>query len=675
MRRNATISVIIPALNEERSIGNVLRDIPEWVDEIIVADNGSTDATRDAAESAGAKVVTENRKGYGSACLKGMANLSGPDIVVFLDADYSDHPDQMDRLVDPIIDNAADLVIGSRALGQAERGALSIQARFGNWLACRLMRLFWSVRFTDLGPFRAVRYATLRRLGMRDPDYGWTVEMQLKAVRQGVRVAERPVDYRRRIGRSKVSGTVRGVIGAGYKILSTIVLTAIAPRLIGADQEQAVERLIVFTRYPKPGAAKTRLASALGDEGAAAVHKAMTEYVVDTAIQSSQRHGISVEVRYAGADVEAMRRWLGDHIFIKDQGGGGLGERLVRAFKGAFQEGMERAIVIGSDCPSVTPSILQQAFNALDDHDVVVGPATDGGYYLIGMTSGASIRALPRLFQGPKWGTETVFDETLTIAAELEVSVYRLEPLSDVDRPEDLPLWGAIEEQAGPAISVIIPALNEESYLADTLASVKGRHNVELIVVDGASQDGTAALASRWGATVVRTAPNRATQMNAGAAHSTGELLLFLHADTRLPAGFGKLIRDTLDDPAIAVGAFQFKTDHTGRTLRFFERVAAVRGRFLRMPYGDQAFFMRRETFHQLGGFEEISIMEDFEFIRRARKLGRIEIVSAPATTSARRWKRLGPWRTWLRNQWAIAAYYAGISPERIARAYRKREK
>ena len=224
MRHNKKIAVIIPALNEQESIGQVLTDIPKWVDDIIVVDNGSRDGTPDIARTAGARVFREDQRGYGGSCLKGMANLKNPDIVVFLDGDYSDHPNEMDRLVDPLIEDNYDFVIGSRTLGQAEQGALAPQAKFGNWLACQLMYLFWKTRFTDLGPFRAIKYQKLLDLNMQDQNFGWTVEMQIKAVRQNLKTTERPVSYRRRIGKSKVTGTLRGVIGAGYKILATIFI-------------------------------------------------------------------------------------------------------------------------------------------------------------------------------------------------------------------------------------------------------------------------------------------------------------------------------------------------------------------------------------------------------------------------------------------------------------------
>lgn len=227
MSDDGPIDVIIPAFNEEAAIGKVLADLPgALVRHIIVVDNNSTDRTARVAATAGATVVTALRRGYGSACLAGIASLArlehAPHIVVFLDADYSDHPDELPRLVEPLRRNEADLVVGSRVLGRREPGALMPQARFGNWLSTRLIRALYGVRMTDLGPFRAILWNRLVGLEMSDPDFGWTVEMQVKVAREGLVYREVPVSYRRRIGTSKISGTVSGSLRAGWKILYTI---------------------------------------------------------------------------------------------------------------------------------------------------------------------------------------------------------------------------------------------------------------------------------------------------------------------------------------------------------------------------------------------------------------------------------------------------------------------
>ncbi|MFK7814082.1 MAG: glycosyltransferase family 2 protein [Maribacter sp.] len=220
------IKVIIPAFNEADSIAAVINDIPNTVDEIIVVNNNSTDKTVKNAETAGATVLTENRKGYGYACLKGMDYIAKqsnpPDIIVFIDGDYSDYPEELTKIVNPILNDGYDFVIGSRVKRLREEGSMTPQQIFGNWLATFLMKLFFRATFTDLGPFRAIRYDKLLELSMEDKTYGWTVEMQLKALKKKLSYTEIPVRYKKRIGISKVSGTVKGSIFAGIKILGWI---------------------------------------------------------------------------------------------------------------------------------------------------------------------------------------------------------------------------------------------------------------------------------------------------------------------------------------------------------------------------------------------------------------------------------------------------------------------
>ena len=217
------ISVIIPAYNEESSIGLVLDALPqEKIHEIIVVDNCSTDATARVAQEHGARVVKEPRKGYGSACLKGIDELDDPDIVVFIDGDFSDFPEEIVLLIGPIETGEKDFVLGSRMIFPKSQLALLPQARYGNRLAILLIKLFFKYEFTDLGPFRAIRYSSLISLGMQDRDFGWTVEMQIKAVRNGLRIHEVPVNYRKRVGISKITGTLSGTIRAGTKIIYTI---------------------------------------------------------------------------------------------------------------------------------------------------------------------------------------------------------------------------------------------------------------------------------------------------------------------------------------------------------------------------------------------------------------------------------------------------------------------
>ena len=216
-------SVIIPAFNEETSIGLVLDNLPqEKLKEIIVVNNGSTDKTACVAKKHGARVVDETLRGYGAACLKGISKLDDPEIVVFIDGDFSDFPEEIESLVKPIVENRADFVLGSRMIFPESRAALLPQARYGNLLAVFLMKLFFRCQFTDLGPFRAIRYQSLKEISMTDKNFGWTVEMQIKVVKHGLRIMEIPVHYRKRIGVSKITGTISGTFKAGTKIIFTI---------------------------------------------------------------------------------------------------------------------------------------------------------------------------------------------------------------------------------------------------------------------------------------------------------------------------------------------------------------------------------------------------------------------------------------------------------------------
>jgi len=224
------VDVVIPALDEEAALPAVLAEVPHFVRRVVVADNGSTDRTAEVARRAGAEVVHQPERGYGAACLAALCHIAAdpPQIVVFLDGDHSDYPAEMDRLLTPIGTGEADLVIGSRA-SLAQRGALTVQQRVGNWIACRALSVLYSARYTDLGPFRAITWTALSQLQMADRDYGWTVEMQIKAARCGLRHREVEVSYRPRIGESKVSGTLRGTLGASHKILSLLGRHALSP--------------------------------------------------------------------------------------------------------------------------------------------------------------------------------------------------------------------------------------------------------------------------------------------------------------------------------------------------------------------------------------------------------------------------------------------------------------
>ncbi len=294
--------------------------------------------------------------------------------------------------------------------------------------------------------------------------------------------------------------------------------------------------------------------------------------------------------------------------------------------------------------------------------------ATDGGYYLIGLR-----QPVPGLFHAIAWGGEQVLQSTLDRAAGLSRTVSLLEPLSDVDRPEDLPVWCRVRQADSstiPAISVIVPTLDEARYLPRALSNAVSVSGVEVIVADGGSTDATTDIAEEAGCRVLRCAARRARQVNAGAEAARGDILLFLHADSRLPEGFAEAVHEALNRPRVAAGAFRLRIDGPERALRLMEWGVRVRSRLFQMPYGDQALFMKAERFRAVGGFPDVPIMDDFMLVRRLRRLGRIVVLPDPVVTSARRWHALGPWRTMWINQKVILGYCFGVSPERLAEWY-----
>ncbi|MGC9503239.1 TIGR04283 family arsenosugar biosynthesis glycosyltransferase [Baaleninema sp.] len=425
----------------------------------------------------------------------------------------------------------------------------------------------------------------------------------------------------------------------------------------------------MFTRYPQPGRTKTRLVPALGKRGAAGLQRRMTERTLETVRQwRNAEEDAAAEVRFVGGTSGQLRRWLGADLVYRPQGEGDLGDRLGRTVKTAFAEGIDRIALVGIDCPGLSASLLRQGFAALEKADAVLGPAEDGGYYLMALR-----QPYPELFSGIDWGTETVLLQTLEAARSLGLSVSLLSPLSDIDRPEDLSEWDRATGRQGQRISVVIPALNEATTLPETLKRVLAGRNVEVLVVDGGSSDDTGAIARALGARVLDSPPGRARQMNVGAQAATGEILLFLHADTLLPQAFDVLVRQVLSEPDVVAGAFELQIESSLPGIGTVERGANWRSRLAQLPYGDQGLFLRRDRFDKLGGFPDLPIMEDFEFVRRLRRQGKIAIPPIPVLTSGRRWQRLGILRTTLLNQAIVAAYLLGVSPETLRRWYRKR--
>jgi len=438
------------------------------------------------------------------------------------------------------------------------------------------------------------------------------------------------------------------------------------------------KKLIVFTRYPETGTTKTRLIPLLGANGSAELHRKMTEHTLARLKRLLTSNALTMEICYDGGNEHLMKTWLGPDLDYQPQGTGHLGLRMKRSFENAFRSGADAAVLIGTDIPDITDTVVQTAFDTLKQKNMVLGPAKDGGYYLIGLQSTSLSSAMDTLFSGITWGRRDVLRKTLDVAKGLGLSFSLVDELEDVDQPEDLSIWKRSQilnhhDFIPGNISVIIPALNEADNIAETLLSIGHENNIQVIVADGSSQDNTVSIAESLGAKVINVLPPRSKQMNEGAAEATGDVLLFLHADTRLPKNFARLVLRSLARPGIVAGAFELRIDAPTPGLRLIERIANWRSRCLKTPYGDQGIFMLSRVFHEAGGFSDFPIMEDFELIRRLLKKGEIITLSAPILTSSRRWQNFGILKTTLINQLVIIAYYMGIPPDTIARLYRRK--
>ena len=438
----------------------------------------------------------------------------------------------------------------------------------------------------------------------------------------------------------------------------------------------ASDRVIVFSKYPEPGYAKTRLIPCLGQGRAAKLQQHLSHHTFEVAREFCAGTGDRCwHVRFAGGSAEKMAAMFGDVVgrFLPQEGEG-LGQRLQHATQAAFQDGVSKLLVIGTDCPAMSKDVLGRAFKKLSASDIVLGPALDGGYYLIGMRA-----PKPLLFENIAWGSDSVLKQTIAAAKRAKCNVVLLDPLADVDHPEDLihcRKWlgstGGVLPKIQPRHwSIVIPTLNEQAKLPATLARIPKSSEVQVVVADGGSEDDTVELARRWGAMVVQASPGRGRQMNAGAAVARGQRLMFLHADTRMPEGFLPAAEKVIESEAIA-GCFELKIDGRETPLRWIERAVGWRSRHLQQPYGDQALFLAADDFFQIGGFPNWPLMEDIEIARRLRQLGRIEVVGLPAITSARRWQELGIARVTAINQLCRIGFAAGVSPERLAKFYRQ---
>lgn len=424
----------------------------------------------------------------------------------------------------------------------------------------------------------------------------------------------------------------------------------------------STSRIIVFSRLPQAGKTKTRLIPALGVEGAAAFHDRLARQMIGRASGYAMGDPVTaLEIRIAGGNPAEARGWLGKGDW-REQGGGDLGQRMARASSEAFDAACSKVVIVGTDCPRLGDDTFTAAFDALDRSDVVFGPAVDGGYYLLGLSA-----PCPEIFEGISWGEGEVLADSLKRAHALGLGVTMLDELPDVDVPGDLP-DGEVALDAGSTISVIIPTLNEEAHLGETLRHVLADHPHEVIVADGGSADATVSIARDHGAKVVSGVSGRALQMNHGAAAARGEFLLFLHADTRPPPNYSALVWNSLNRPSVAAGAFRLELDGEFVGGFLVEKLTEIRCRFCHLPYGDQGLFLRRSLFAELGGFPDWPVMEDLDLVRNLRRLGEVIVTREPARSSARRWEKQGLVRTFLRHQIMLGAYYLGIPPQHIAR-------
>ncbi len=456
--------------------------------------------------------------------------------------------------------------------------------------------------------------------------------------------------------------------------------------------------LVVFARYPEVGKCKTRLIAAVGPQGAADLHEKMTRHTLAWARQLSRGWSAGktgqeeprattlpamqphVEVRFAGGNAAGMRQLFGDDLSYVPQGEGDLGRKMRSAVECHLSAGAKRVVVVGTDCPQLTAPYIRAAYERLNTHSVCIAPAYDGGYTAIGIRcdAGCSQRetVLNTLFDGIDWGSQRVLNQTVAGLSRIEATFSLLPVLSDVDYPEDLSVWQQVASGnalAKPLVSVVIPTLGEEERLVGVIERAKAHGRAEVLVVSAGDSRETKRLAAEQQVQLLLADRGRGRQLNLGAEHARGDILVFLHADTFLPEDYVDCIERTLAPPTVAGGAFQLRIDSLRRSARWVEHGVRLRSKWLQMPYGDQALFMRRSMFDQLGGFREQPIMEDYEFVRRLRKHGAVALADRHVVTSPRRWHRVGVVQTTAINQLMIAGYHLGVPPSALARFYRRR--
>ena len=487
----AALAIVMPALNEEGAVGRQIEALRAHfarsalpLPRILVVDNGSSDGTARAAHVAGAEVVSEPRRGYGFACLAGVRAADDADVVLLMDADGSDDLAGAARVAEIVLRGDADLAMGSRTLGQVEARALTPQQRAGNAVGALLLRLLYGLRVSDIGPTRAIHRDALLKLDMREMGYGWSVEMLAKAARARLRIYELPVDYHARTaGRSKVSGTLRGTLLASQHILRTLMRYRHWHSLetnAGPTRKAPRRALFVVVRVPTQGMTKTRLGRGIGHETATALYAACVHDLGARLTSAARRDGYDLYWFYADPAVEgtaSLERLLPPGSALLPQTGGDLSERLLHGFRSLQALGYDEIAVLGSDSPHIPATWIREAFAALQTADVMLGPACDGGYYLL------ALRARPLiddLFTGIKMSTPSVCAETVERAHSLGRTLRLGRVTFDVDEPEDLQtlhaaLRGAPSPDADPAPATFA--------LLQDLLTPTGKHRDTLPIV------------------------------------------------------------------------------------------------------------------------------------------------------------------------------------------------
>lgn len=428
------------------------------------------------------------------------------------------------------------------------------------------------------------------------------------------------------------------------------------------------QKLVLFTRYPDKGKCKTRLIPFIGEENSAEIQKRMTNIVKEVCKDFMYACKCHFEIHFDGGDYSEMKAMFGKMNYSR-QSQGDIGKKMYDSFSGSFDEGFEKTVIIGSDCVDISSDLIKKAFFELENSDIVLGPAKDGGYYLIGMK-----KPKRSLFtDNIRWGSSGVLSKTLKIAKKENLSVFLLEELNDIDEISDLIdcfKTDLVKNLPKPIISIIIPTLNEEKEILKTINSAKS-DNVEMLICDGGSTDKTLDICKNAGLKVIKCKKGRAFQQNSGADVAESNILMFLHADTLLPENYLVEVLFLLAKENVAGGAFRFDMNHEYRFRKIVRALANLRSSSFKMPYGDQALFMMKNTFQSVGRFPEIPIMEDYALVKKLKKKGKIILSQKSVITSARRWIKNGYLKTTFINQIMILGYHLGISYEKLQKTYK----